>query len=90
MSENHRRSLSLKVKKAQGQLAKVATMIEQEEYCIDIIHQNLAVIGLLKSTQQDLLAHHLRHCFQTGLNDPRRHRQMIDELLKVFCYSNKS
>jgi DNA-binding FrmR family transcriptional regulator len=30
-------------------------MIEEEKYCIDIIQQNLAVIGLLKSVNIKLL-----------------------------------
>jgi DNA-binding FrmR family transcriptional regulator len=86
---NTTQALTLKIKKAQGQLNKVMTMIQDNEYCIDIIHQNLAVIGLLKSIQQDLLTHHLNHCFTAGLDKPQKRRQMTDELIKVFNYFSK-
>ena len=81
--------LDLKVKKAQGQVRRVAAMIARGDYCIDIIHQNLAAIGLLKSLQTDLLQHHLTHCFQAGLDNSKRRAQMTAELVKVFQYSNK-
>ncbi|MDR1987904.1 MAG: metal-sensing transcriptional repressor [Candidatus Peribacteria bacterium] len=38
-------------------------MVENGEYCIDIVQQNMAVIGLLKSAQQDVLQNHLNSCF---------------------------
>lgn len=35
-------------KKAKSHIDKVIKMIEANEYCIDVMQQNLAVIGLLK------------------------------------------
>jgi DNA-binding FrmR family transcriptional regulator len=87
--KNSLAALELKIKKTQGQLAKVAAMVSAGDYCIDIIQQNLAVIGLLKSIQQDLLTHHLNHCFQAGLDNPKKRRQMTEELVKVFNYFSK-
>jgi DNA-binding FrmR family transcriptional regulator len=39
----------LNFKKAQSFLAKMIKMVEEDHYCIDIMQQNLAVIGMLKS-----------------------------------------
>jgi DNA-binding FrmR family transcriptional regulator len=89
MQKNNQAQLLLKIKKAQGQLAKVAEMMENGDYCIDIIHQNLAVIGLLKAAQQDLLTNHLQHCFAQAVDNPRRKTQMINELIKVCNYLNR-
>jgi DNA-binding FrmR family transcriptional regulator len=89
MKKNNHDHLLLKVKKAQGQLNKVAAMIENGEYCIDVIHQNLAVVGLLKAIQQELLTSHLQHCFTQALDNPRRKKQMVDELIKVCNYFNR-
>jgi len=47
-------------KKAQSLISKIIKMVEANEYCIDIMQQNLAVIGLLKSAHQvfrELLLH---------------------------------
>ncbi|MDR3150797.1 MAG: metal-sensitive transcriptional regulator [Candidatus Peribacteria bacterium] len=38
-------------------------MLENDEYCINIIQQNMAVMGLLKSVQQEILQNHLHNCF---------------------------
>jgi DNA-binding FrmR family transcriptional regulator len=43
------------MKKARTLLDKIITMQEKNEYCIDIVQQNLAVIGLLKSANLQLL-----------------------------------
>jgi DNA-binding FrmR family transcriptional regulator len=49
----------------------------------------MAVIGLLKSAQQDVLQNHLNSCFAEWLSHPRRKDAMIEELVKVFNYYNK-
>jgi len=42
-------------KKARSLLDKIITMAEKDEYYIHIIQQNLAVIGLLKNVNLQLL-----------------------------------
>jgi len=42
-------------KKARSLLDKIITMSEKDEYCIHIVQQNLAVIGLLKNINLHLL-----------------------------------
>ena len=36
------------LKKAKSLLDKIIAMIDKDNYCIDIVQQNLAVMGLLK------------------------------------------
>jgi DNA-binding FrmR family transcriptional regulator len=43
------------LKKSRTLLDKIIKMVEVDEYCIDIIQQNLAVIGLMKSVNIKLL-----------------------------------
>lgn len=78
-------------KKANSHLKKVIQMADNGEYCIDIMQQNLAVIGLLKSAHQMLLEGHLTHCFKDAMaakNDTKK-QEMIDEILKVTRLANK-
>ncbi|MBW7954658.1 metal-sensing transcriptional repressor [Candidatus Gracilibacteria bacterium] len=53
------------LKKAKTSLEKINQMIEDDKYCIDIIQQNLAVIGLLKSVNINLLESHLGCCVKS-------------------------
>ena len=78
-------------KKARSLLDKIIKMMEDGEYCIDIMQQNLAVIGLLKSAHQQLMEGHLNSCFKhaMGTNNQKRKDEMIEEILRVTNLSNK-
>lgn len=60
-------------------------MAEKDEYCIDIVQQNLAVIGLLKNINLQLLDWHLNCCFVDAVkaNDKKKMNSMIDEILTI-------
>lgn len=73
------------LKKAKSHLEKVIQMIEDKKYCIDIVQQNLAVIGLLRSVNNRLMEQHLNSCFvnaMKGTNDERK-QKMINEILAI-------
>jgi len=78
-------------KKAQTHLNNVTKMVENGEYCINVMQQNLAVIGLLKSAHQMLMENHLKSCFskamQTGSSSQKA--KMIEEILTVTKMFNR-
>lgn len=78
-------------KKAASLLEKIKVMVEKNEYCIDIMQQNLAAIGLLKSAHQKLLEGHLQSCFKNAMEskNEKRKQAMIQEILKVTKMANK-
>ncbi len=79
------------LKKANSLLTKIISMKEEGRYCVDIMQQNLAVIGLLKSANQELLADHLNSCFKAVMNssNTQKQKQMIDEILQLNKMSLK-
>lgn len=83
MEEN--KEIIIALKKAQSHLGRVIKMVEEKEYCIDILQQNLAVIGLLRSANNKLFEKHLNSCFinvMKGTNEKRK-KEMIEEILKI-------
>lgn len=78
-------------KKAQSLISKIVQMIEDKEYCINIMQQNLAVIGLLKSAHQMLMENHLNTCFKNAMasRNEGKKQEMIQEILKVTKLFNK-
>lgn len=78
-------------KKARGIISKIIKMVEANEYCIDIMQQNLAAVGLLKSAHQMLMENHLNTCFKTamGTKNEKRKQEMTQEILKVTKLFNK-
>lgn len=73
------------LKKAHSHLGNVINMVEGKEYCVDILQQNLAVMGLLKSANNKLLERHLNSCFLTAMRgtNERRKQKMIGEILAI-------
>lgn len=85
MHNNSHHQSKVSLKKAQTHIAKVLKMIDEDEYCIDILQQLLAVNGLVKSASEKILKNHLEHCFSEGLktNDEKRKAELIAEVLSV-------
>ncbi|MCL4385466.1 MAG: metal-sensing transcriptional repressor [Actinobacteria bacterium] len=91
-NDNNKKNDSLiNFKKSKSLLEKIIKMVEDNEYCIDIMQQNLAVIGMLKSAHQILMENHLRTCFTTAMESrqDKRKFEMIEEILKVTKLANK-
>jgi CsoR family transcriptional regulator, copper-sensing transcriptional repressor len=90
MEKKHEKTL-INFKKAKSHIEKILKMIEDGEYCINIMQQNLAVIGLLKSAHQMLMEGHLNTCFKNAMEttDENRKQKMIEEILSVIRLANK-
>ena len=71
----------------EGQMRGLEKMIDDEEYCMDIITQSLAIQKSLRSLNKLLVENHLRthvsHMFANGEQDVA-----VEELLKVYELSN--
>jgi DNA-binding FrmR family transcriptional regulator len=97
MNEQTKNNIAIKnnslinFKKSKGLLEKIIKMVEEKEYCIDIMQQNLAVIGMLKSAHQILMENHLHSCFTKAMESKqdKRKLEMIEEILKVTKLANK-
>ncbi len=57
----HRLKISL------GHLQKVIKMVEEDKYCIDVIHQSQAVQKALSGADYLVLENHLNTCIANGL-----------------------
>lgn len=96
MSDNHtghanRKKIVINFKKAQTHLARTQKMLEDGSYCVDIMQQNMAVMGLLKSAHQMLMEDHLHACFDSAMksDDDAKKSKMTEEILTVTKLLNK-
>jgi DNA-binding FrmR family transcriptional regulator len=90
-SNNFKKDPSINFKKSKSLLEKIIKMVKNKEYCIDIMQQNLAAIGMLKSSHQILMENHLHSCFTKAMEtkQDKRKFEMIEEILKVTKLANK-
>ncbi|MEO8263609.1 MAG: metal-sensitive transcriptional regulator [Pseudolysinimonas sp.] len=73
----------------QGQLRGVEKMIENEDYCVDIITQTLAIQKSLRSLNKLLVENHLRtHVTDMFDEGGERRDAAVAELLNVFELQN--
>lgn len=72
----------------QGQLNGLLRMVEQEEYCIDIMVQSSAVKAAISSVEEMILENHL----STHVLEHIKHgkeKEAIAEILKVYKLAQK-
>jgi DNA-binding FrmR family transcriptional regulator len=88
---NDKEKALVNLKKAKRLISKIMKMIEEDQYCIDIMQQNLAVMGMLKSSHEKLMKNHLNTCFRQAMetDDEEKKQKMIEEITKVMRFLNK-
>lgn len=72
-----------RLKIARGQLNKVIKMIEEQEYCIDVIHQSQAVQSALKEADSLALENHLKTCVVDHIRKGETKTTVL-EIMKIF------
>lgn len=89
--KNKKQKTLISFKKANSLLSNIISMVKDDHYCMNIMQQNLAVIGLLRSAHEDLMENHLNTCFKKAMStkNVRKKKQMTEEILKVTRLFNK-
>ena len=72
-----------RLKIANGHLNKVIKMIENDEYCIDVIHQSQAVQSALKEADSVTLENHLKTCVVDHIKSGEA-ESSVEEIMKDF------
>ena len=78
-------------KKTRSLMEKIIEMVENDAYCINIMQQNLAAIGLLRSAHEMIMENHLNTCFKSAFETKnlKKQQQMTEEILKITKLFNK-
>ena len=70
---------------AKGHIDSIIGMIEDDAYCLDIVHQSRAVQKALQKIDLLLIEDHLSHCVIDQIKSGEEKRSQ-EELLKLFEY----
>jgi DNA-binding FrmR family transcriptional regulator len=62
VGEQGRQAAQQRLRSARGHLDAVLRMVEEDRYCIDVLHQLSAVEGALAHARREILEGHLRGC----------------------------
>lgn len=69
------------LRNAVGQVNAALKMVEEDRYCVDISHQVLAAIALLKKANQEILRNHMYHCVKESFET--NSDEKIEEVLML-------
>jgi len=86
LKDEARKKVLARLRKIGGQVAGIERMVEEDRYCVDILHQVAAVEGALDRVGHLLLAGHVETCVASALASgrPKERKQKLDELMDVF------
>ena len=88
MQPETREAVTKRLNYIEGHLAGVRRMIDEDQYCVDILKQTYAVRRAIEKLEAILLDGHLHTCVVEGVRDGRDD-QVIGELLELYALANK-
>lgn len=81
-TEEEKKALLTRLKKAEGQIRGIEKMVEEDAYCPDVLMQVSAVTQALNSFNKELLACHVKSCVAEDIKADRP--EAVDELVKLL------
>jgi len=84
-------SSALRLKTIEGHVRGIIRMVENEEYCIDVIRQIQAVQAALNKVSLNILNEHLNSCVITAIRgeDTSERERVLKEITEVFEQTTK-
>ena len=91
MDDQTKSAVIRRLQSVEGHVRGVRRMVQEDQYCIDVIKQINAVQAALRKVQEIVLDNHLHTCVTTAIrgDDASRQEAVIDEILGVFAIANK-
>ncbi|MDD6254598.1 MAG: metal-sensing transcriptional repressor [Eubacteriales bacterium] len=76
------KSLMNRLSRIEGQIRGIKRMVEENDYCIDILTQSAAVTAAMNSFNKELLAQHIRTCVADDIR--KGNDETIEELVRMI------
>jgi CsoR family transcriptional regulator, copper-sensing transcriptional repressor len=82
----------LRLKTIEGHIKGITRMVENGEYCIDVIRQIQAVQAALNKVSTRILNEHLNSCVITAIrgDDPQERERVLNEIAEIYEHTTKS
>jgi DNA-binding FrmR family transcriptional regulator len=81
--KDQKERITHRLKIARGHLDKVMQMVQEDAYCIDVLHQMRAVESGLKETGNVILENHLNTCVADAIGKGKK-EEVVAEVMEVF------
>lgn len=81
-SAEQKKALLNRLRRIEGQVRGIQTMLEQDAYCNDVLIQSAAVNAAMNAFNRELLASHIRGCVVRDIRAGQD--EVIDELVATL------
>jgi len=80
-----------RLSRIEGQVRGVARMLEEERYCMDILHQISAIKAALGKVEDQILANHAASCVEAAIasGDADDQREKFSELVDLLSRAKR-
>lgn len=91
MPEADKRKLLARLRSIEGHVRGIQRMVEEDQYCIDVIRQSQAVQRALDKFNALILENHLNTCVTTAIRsaDADERERVVTEIMDVFETAGK-
>ena len=86
--DDYTKTVTNRLKTARGHLDGIIRMVENDQWCPDIMKQLAAVQGTLESTSREVFRHHLETHVADAVSAGRG-AEIIDELMETLKYDKR-
>ncbi len=86
MQAKTKKSVAARLRRIEGQIGGLLRMVDDDRYCVDILHQAYAVRAAVLKVEEEILRDHVSHCVSDAFASGNllEQRQKVDELVETF------
>ena len=74
-----------RLRRIEGQVRGLQRMVEEDEYCIDVLQQIAAIDGALQKVAIGLLHDHIGHCVAGAGEDSEQRSALVEEATEAIA-----
>jgi len=72
------------IRRIEGKIRGIQKMIDEGQYCIDILNQIKAVKNSITTVEGKILKKHLNECIKESLTGKNSYDEKVDEIVKLL------
>jgi DNA-binding FrmR family transcriptional regulator len=80
----NKKDLQDRLRRIEGQIRGIQRMVDEDQYCIDVLTQVNSASSALRSVGMGLLDEHVRHCVRESIQEGSGDEK-VDELLAAVA-----
>jgi DNA-binding FrmR family transcriptional regulator len=80
----NKKAVSDRLRRIEGQVRGIRRMVEEDQYCIDILTQLNSVVAALRAVGMGVLDDHVRHCVTESITQGDG-REKVEELMAAVA-----